>query len=176
MGSAVLRTRRNVTFENNVIHDVRTHCLNLYDTEALIVRNNTCWNTGYGLWLRDETLSPDTHTTGAQIYNNVFGPTTRISYSVTNEIATFSDWGDEDHNLIAARLSTQTFSATDLLDLSTDAVAALLQAPSSLDFAPSSGSPLIDAGRLGLGDPVTDFLGQPRPVGAEPDIGAVETQ
>jgi hypothetical protein len=41
------------------------------------------------------------------------------------------------------------------------------------DFALPTGSPLIDAGKPGMG-PSLDLLGNPAPRGAAPDIGAAE--
>lgn len=48
-------------------------------------------------------------------------------------------------------------------------------AMASFDAAPVAGSPLIDTGTL-IGGVTSDFLLQPRPVGASSDIGAIEVQ
>ena len=67
VGSVVERERDGLVIENNLIHDITTNCITLQDTQRLVIRHNTCWDTGYGLWLIDEktshpTLTPPAHT------------------------------------------------------------------------------------------------------------------
>jgi hypothetical protein len=173
-GSAVQRVRTNIRVENNLISDVSTQCMNLYDTTPLIIRHNTCWDTGYGFWLRDESGSPDTHTTGAKVYNNIFGPATRAPYSVNNEVAGFSDWGSEDHNLIAEAISSQRFSSTDIVKPPPSRLARVLSSPATGNFHPRSGGLAVDAGVRRAGDPGSDLSGEVRLSGAAPDLGAFE--
>ena len=171
VGSSVLRRRVGITIENNVIHDVSTHCMNVYDTQQLVIRHNTCWDTGYGLWLRDEDLSPDTHTTGARVYNNVFGPALRYPTAVDIQIRGFDDWGSEDYNLIAERTDRQTFDVSDLV---TPPLRRLFVDVAKRDFAPDIDGRLVDRGRTSFDLPQTDAAGRPRVLGEAPDLGALE--
>lgn len=53
----------------------------------------------------------------------------------------------------------------------------LLRNPSGGDFTPKAGSPAIDNGETDtMLTPDVDYYGHPRPVGASPDIGAIEVQ
>jgi hypothetical protein len=174
MGSVVPRLRSDIVIENNVVHGVADQCINLYDIEELVVRFNTCWDTGYGFWLRDESVTPTTHTTDAEIYGNVFGPGTRASFAVNNELTGFADWGSEDHNLVGERLVTQSFDRTDIVAPSAAALAGLFADAGSGVFVPQASSLLVDGVVGHVANPPADFAGAPRSRGLAPDIGALE--
>ena len=173
VGSARLMKREGLTIENNLIHDMTTHCLNIYDTQRLVIRQNTCWDTGYGLWLGDEEISPDTHTTGARVYNNVLGPATNYPTAFSNRISKAPDWGSEDHNMIAEHSEGQTLDPTDLTPPAQE-LEPLLVNVQARDLSPRPGGGLIDAGSAAFGVPFADLRGQPRLLGHAPDIGAYE--
>lgn len=173
VGSSFAAVRDRITFENNVIHEVSGNCMSIYDTQRLVVRHNTCWKTGYGFWLRDELLSPLTHTTGARIYNNLFGPATLGPGSVDLQILRFDDWGSEDHNLVTGIFAGQSFfDHTDIVQ--PPDVAALVLDAAVGDLRPAAGSLLIDRGAAAPDLPARDAAGHPRVAGAAPDIGAYE--
>lgn len=171
IGSSVVRTRDGITIENNLIYDISGNCMNIYDTQRLVIRHNTCQSTGYGLWLRDESISAETHTTGARIYGNAFGLVTRTPASLDIQIRKFADWGTENNNLILQKTSTQTFASSDLV---TPPAAGLFEDVLGGDLRPALDGPLVDRGSPLDALPATDLSGLPRLLGAAPDIGAHE--
>ena len=174
VGSVVERERDGLVIENNLIHDITTNCITLQDTQRLVIRHNTCWDTGYGLWLIDEkNITPDTHTTGAHIYNNLLGPTTNYPTSFENRVASKPDWGTEHHNLLAQRTNNQTLHPTDITP-SPAQLDALVQGVTSRNLRPRAGSILINAGISAPDLPLWDFDHGPRTLGSAPDIGAHE--
>jgi len=78
---------------------------------------------------------------------------------------------------IAYTLAEQTWAGLGNIDGSLPGNDPRLANPGAGDFAPSSGSPAIDAGDTEPAVvPDVDYYGNPRPVGAAPDIGAIEVE
>jgi hypothetical protein len=130
----------------NIVLLQGTELANIFNN---IVYNNTATGDGDDIFVDDDF---DDNLTGSSV--NLFN----------ND---FSDFHSKCENTIGCTSNVTSADNIDADPLFINAIAG--------NVGISSGSPVIDAGDPAAPDlPVTDFLGNPRIIGAAPDIGAIE--
>lgn len=175
----------NSVVRNNLLYDNHASGVSLYridggaGSSGNLVVNNTIVNASNGRWCVNITDG----STGNRVVNNALYNLHSFRGAITIDSASRPGF-TSDYNAVISRFSldggdsvvslgtwqgqgydTHSFVATP---------ADLYVAPGS-DYHLKSGSPAIDAGNA-ADAPSTDLEGSPRPVGADPDIGAYEVQ
>lgn len=153
----------DLVIENNVVMErlSTATAFSLYNAPGARIVNNTFAN----MWLRGATAYPPS--TGLIVQNNnVLGDITRFTDNATAALTTLAS----DKNNLAATYTGFTKDASDTIGSAT-----FIDAAGS-DYRLASGSLGVDGGVASAFTPGADLNGNPRPVGAAPDIGAYERQ
>jgi hypothetical protein len=158
---ATTLTPRNIDVFNNLIYNITgTHALKLDGVIELRVVHNTLYNiTSSPFWIQSQGIS------SGQIRNNL------ISQAGPNKKDVVAFFASVSHNGWFDGASSVLIGGSS----NTEGTDPKFVASANGDFSLGANSPAIDAGTE-VTFILTDFAGNPRVVGVEPDLGAYEVQ
>jgi parallel beta-helix repeat protein len=164
--------------ENNIVFDNGGRGIHVFQSDNVVVRNNTAFKN-----LKSSNLHGTTNgelsaffSSNIRFYNNIAYAANSSKKTLVNDYSSNNIW---DYNLsyngtifFGSGKSSGTFGKSNVVDVSPLFVNPSIAA-NKANFRLQANSPAINTGTSANAAP-TDFTGKPRPAGSKHDIGAYE--